>query len=149
MTAAGQLARFVVDRSWDELSERARRDLKVRVLDALGCALGALGAPPVAAVRAHVDELGGHPLSTLIGGGATAPDRAALYNGALVRYLDLNDSYFAAGETCHPSEDLAPVLAAAEYADASGRELLTALAVAYQVHCRLRRQDSLASAPGE
>jgi 2-methylcitrate dehydratase len=29
------------------------------------------------------------------------------------------------------------VLAAAEYADASGRELLTALAVAYQVQCRL------------
>jgi 2-methylcitrate dehydratase len=49
----------------------------------------------------------------------------------------LNDSYFAAGETCHPSDDLAPVLAAAEYGDASGRELLTALAVAYQVHCRL------------
>ena len=29
------------------------------------------------------------------------------------------------------------MLAAAEYADASGRELLTALAVAYQVQCRL------------
>jgi 2-methylcitrate dehydratase len=137
MTAAGQLARFVVDRSWDDLSEQARRDLKIRVLDALGSALGALGAPPVAAVRAQVDELGGHQLSTLIGGGATAPDRAALYNGALVRYLDFNDSYFAPGETCHPSDNLAPVLAAAEYADASGRELLTSLAVAYQVHCRL------------
>src|SRR5439155_2515743 len=59
------------------------------------------------------------------------------YNGALVRYLDFNDSYFAPGETCHPSDNLAPVLAAAEYADASGKELLTALAVAYQVQCRL------------
>jgi 2-methylcitrate dehydratase len=58
-------------------------------------------------------------------------------NGALVRYLDFNDSYFAPGETCHPSDNLAPVLAAAEYAHASGRELLTALAVAYQVQCRL------------
>jgi len=28
----------------------------------------------------------------IAGGGATAPDRAALYNGALVRYLDFNDS---------------------------------------------------------
>jgi hypothetical protein len=26
----------------------------------------------------------------LIGGGRTAPDRAAFYNGALVRYLDFN-----------------------------------------------------------
>src|SRR5205807_9485531 len=83
------------------------------------------------------DDFGGTGHCTLIGGGRTAPDRAALYNGALVRYLDFNDSYFAPGETCHPSDNLAPVLAAAEYASGSGREFLTALAVAYQVQCRL------------
>ena len=137
MTAVERLARFVVSSSWVDLSESARETLKQRVLDALGCALGALGASPVRAVRAELDEFGGRPLCALIGGGRTAPDRAALYNGALVRYLDFNDSYFAPGETCHPSDNLAPVLAAAEYADASGRELLTALGVAYQVQCRL------------
>jgi 2-methylcitrate dehydratase len=137
MTAVTRLARFVADRSWDDLSHAARRELKIRVLDALGCALGALDAPPVRAIRAQLDEFGGRELCTLIGGGQTAPDRAALYNGALVRYLDFNDSYFAPGETCHPSDNLAPVLAAAEYAGASGRELLTALAVSYQVQCRL------------
>jgi 2-methylcitrate dehydratase len=137
MTVATRLARFVAKRSWDDLSDAARRELKIRVLDALGCAIGALDAPPVRAIRAQLDDFGGRPLCTLIGGGETAPDRAALYNGAVVRYLDFNDSYFAPGETCHPSDNLAPVLAAAEYASASGRELLTALAVAYQVQCRL------------
>jgi 2-methylcitrate dehydratase len=137
LTVAARLARFVVARSWDDLSDPAREELKLRVLDSLGCAFGALQAPPVDAIRAQVDEFGGRPLCTLIGGGETAPDRASLYNGALVRYLDFNDSYFAPGETCHPSDNLAPVLAAAEYADASGKELLTALAVAYQVQCRL------------
>ena len=137
MTTAERLAQFVVERSWADLSEAARRELKIRVLDSLGCAFGALGAPPVEAVRAQVDDFGGRPLCTLIGGGASAPDRAALSNGALVRYLDFNDSYFATGETCHPSDNLAPVLAAAEYAGASGRDLLVALAVAYQVQCRL------------
>jgi 2-methylcitrate dehydratase len=137
MTVVERLARFVVARSWADLSASARDALKLRVLDALGCALGAIDAPPVRAVRTQLDEFGGRPLCTLIGGGRSAPDRAALYNGALVRYLDFNDSYFAPGETCHPSDNLAPVLAAAEYADASGRELLTALAVAYQVQCRL------------
>ncbi len=137
MTEAERLARFVATRSWDDITEPARAELKIRVLDALGCALGALRAEPVLAIRAQVEELGGNPLCTLVGGGASAPDRAALYNGALVRYLDFNDSYFAPGETCHPSDNLAPVLAAAEYADASGKELLTALAVAYQVQCRL------------
>jgi 2-methylcitrate dehydratase len=137
MTDVERLARFVVTRSWDDLSGAARSALKIRVLDALGCALGAHAAGPVVAIRAQLEDFGGRPLCTLIGGGATAPDRAALYNGALVRYLDFNDSYFAPGETCHPSDNLAPVLAAAEYAEASGQELLVALAVAYQVQCRL------------
>jgi 2-methylcitrate dehydratase len=137
VTVVTRLAHFVVERSWADLSHEARQELKIRVLDSVGCALGALGSSPVQAIRAQLDDFGGRPLCALIGGGRTAPDRAALYNGALVRYLDFNDSYFAPGETCHPSDNLAPVLAAAEYASASGRELLTALAVAYQVHCRL------------
>jgi 2-methylcitrate dehydratase len=60
-----------------------------------------------------------------------------LLNGALVRYLDFNDSYLAPRETCHPSDNLGAVLAAAELARADGATLLTALAVAYQVQCRL------------
>jgi 2-methylcitrate dehydratase len=92
MTMATRLARFVVARCWTDLSGAARDELKIRVLDALGCAFGALDAPPVRAIRAQLDDFGARPLSTLIGGGRTAPDRAALYNGALVRYLDFNDS---------------------------------------------------------
>jgi len=134
---ARQLAEFVVSASWDGLSPEARQALRVRVLDALGCALGALDGAPVARIRRHVEEFGGRPLCTLIGGGRTAPDRAALYNSSLVRYLDFNDSYLAPGETCHPSDNLGAVLAATEYAGGSGRDLLTALAVAYQVQCRL------------
>ena len=43
-------------------------------------------------------------------------------------------------ETCHPSDNLAPILAAAEYANCSGKEFLTALGLAYQVHCRLSEE---------
>jgi hypothetical protein len=60
-------------------------------------------------VRQQVREFGGAPLATLIRAGRTAPDRAALYNGDLVRYLDFNDSYLAPGETCHPSDNLGPL----------------------------------------
>jgi 2-methylcitrate dehydratase len=111
--------------------------LKVRILDSIGCAYGALDGAPARMLRRHVDEFGGKPLCTLISGGRSAPDRAAFYNGALVRYLDYNDSYLAQGETCHPSDSLGAVLAAAEYAGIPGKEFLTALAVAYQVQCRL------------
>lgn len=88
-------------------------------------------------VREHVEDLGGTASCTLIGGGRSAPDRAALCNGALVRYLDFNDSFMAPKETCHPSDNLAAVLAACEYARADGATMIAALAVAYQVQCRL------------
>lgn len=132
-----QLAEFVTRSSWDDLSHDARNALKIRVLDALGCALGALSGPPIRLIREQIEDFGGRERCTMIGGRRTSPDRAAFYNSALVRYLDFNDSYLAKGETCHPSDNLGAVLAAVEYANGSGRDLLTALAVAYQVQCRL------------
>src|SRR3989475_10097652 len=137
MTEVEQLAAFVVKTVYEDLSEAARQELKIRVLDALGCAIGALEGPPISMLRVQLEDFGGSPLVTLIGGGKTAPDRATLYNSALVRYLDYNDSYIARGETCHPSDNLGAVLAASEYARKSGKDFLTALAVAYQVQCRL------------
>jgi 2-methylcitrate dehydratase len=137
MTMAECLASFAAHAGYESLSEGARQALKAHVLDAVACALGALRVELVRMVRAQIDDFGGASLATCIGGGRTAPDRAAFHNGALVRYLDYNDAYLAPGETCHPSDNLPPVLAAAEYADRGGSDLLTALAVAYQVQCRL------------
>ncbi|MGQ0797303.1 MAG: MmgE/PrpD family protein [Methanobacteriota archaeon] len=137
MTLVEALAEFVVGGSFKDLSEAAVEALKIRIADSLGCALGALGGEPIRMLRAHLKDFGGSPRCTSIGGGKTAPDRAALYNAALVRYLDFNDSYLAKGETCHPSDSLGAVLAAAEYAGRDGKSLLASLAVAYQVQCRL------------
>lgn len=141
MTEVGELAAFVTRARYEDMSTEAQEQLKIRVLDALGCAIGALDGEPIQYIREQLRDFGGRERCSLIGGGfvpeRSAPDRAALYNSALVRYLDFNDSYMAPGETCHPSDNLGAVLAAAEYADRTGRDLLTALAVAYQVQCRL------------
>lgn len=136
-TMSQQLAEFVVRADFADLSEAARHQLKIRVLDSLGCAIGALAGEPIRLIREQLADFGGNPRCTLIGGQQTAPDRAAFYNGALVRYLDFNDSYLAKGETGHPSDNVAPVLACAEYASDGGQDFLVALAVAYQVQCRL------------
>ena len=137
MTQAEQLAEFVVQASYDDIPDNARQMLKYCVLDALGCAIGALDGEPIRIIRAQIEDFGGVERCTMIGGLQTSPDRAAFYNSALVRYLDFNDSYLTKGETCHPSDNLGAILAAAEYANRSGREFLTALALAYQVQCRL------------
>ncbi|HEY8461288.1 MAG TPA: MmgE/PrpD family protein [Blastocatellia bacterium] len=137
VTQAGRLAEFVTRASYEDLSHTARCHLKIRILDSLGCAIGALGGEPIRHLREQIEDFGGAAHCALIGGGRTSPDQAAFYNCALARYLDFNDSYLAKGETCHPSDNLGATLAAAEYARRSGRELMTALAVAYQVQCRL------------
>src|SRR5688572_2405069 len=132
-----QLAAFVVGTKYEDLSQTAIYQEKIRILDALACAIGALDGDPIKIIHEQITEFGDAGLCTLIGAGRTAPDRAALYNSALVRYLDFNDGYLAKGETCHPSDNLGAVLAACEYAGRTGKDLLTALAVAYQVQCRL------------
>lgn len=137
MTLVHDLAQFVVAARWEDVSPEAQRALKVRVLDSLGCAIAAMDGDPIRKVRRYIDEVGGNPGCTLIGGGSSSPDRAAFYNTALVRYLDFNDYYLATEESCHPSDNLGPALAATEYAGGSGRDFLLALAVAYQVQCRL------------
>lgn len=136
MTEVQQLAAFVVAARYRQISDQAIEQLKIRVLDTLGVAIGALDAKPMQAIRQLTDSLGGRG-ATLIGGGQSAPDRAAFHNIGLSRYLDFMDSYMAPGETCHPSDNIGAVLAAAEYLGASGREFLTAVAIAYQVQIRL------------
>ncbi|MEN1966765.1 MmgE/PrpD family protein [Lentibacillus sp. N15] len=136
-TMVEQLANWAADAHWEDLSEEAVAALKGRLLDSIGCAIGALEGKPVQAIRQLTTDLGGKPLVTLIGGGKTTPDHATFYNGAAIRYLDFNDSYLAKDETCHPSDNIAPVLAAAEYANASGKDFLLALGIAYQIQCRL------------
>jgi 2-methylcitrate dehydratase len=137
MRLVENLAAFIDRISYQDFSEEALQQIKIRVLDSLGCACGALRGEPIQYIREHLDDFGGSPRCTLIAGGKSAPDRAAFYNAALVRYLDYNDSYLAKGETCHPSDNLGPILAACEYSNASGRTLLTSLGVSYQVQCRL------------
>lgn len=137
MTEVQNLAAFVQGAHYTQISAPAVGQLKIRILDTLGVAIGALDAPPLLAIRQLTTALGGNGASTLIGGGSSAPDRAAFYNIGLSRYLDFMDSYLAPGETCHPSDNIGAIMAAAESVDASGQDFITAVAVAYQVQTRL------------
>jgi len=132
-----QLSAFVTRVSYDDLSAQAQRQIKVRVLDSLACAVGAMGSEPMRRLQQQIEQFGGRPLATMIGGARTSPDRAAFYNVALMRHLGFSDAFLFREGSCQPSDCLAAILAASEYAGASGKEFLTALAVAYQVQCRL------------
>jgi len=136
-TIVEELANWVTQLQWTDLSKEAVSSLKGRLLDSIGVAIGALDKKTIKDIRQMTNDLGGNPLVTLIGGGKTTPDYATFYNGAAIRYLDYNDSFLAKEETCHPSDNIAPVLTMAEYKNISGKDFLLALGVAYQVQTRL------------
>src|SRR3984885_3440680 len=128
------MAKFALRLTYEDLAPERRERLKVSILDSLAYAINALGASPTAACLALAKEFGGpNARCTLIGGGKANVLYAALYNTALIRYVDFMDSYLAGPELCHPSDNTAAVLAACEHTGRSGKEFMTALAVAYQV----------------
>src|ERR1700730_9964254 len=130
------IAGFVDRAVSTSLKPDARKLYKRNILDSLGCAISALPGAPFAALREQFAEYRSGGSCTLIGGGKTAPDQAALFNSGLVRYVDLLDSYMSPGGLCHPSDNFGAILAAAEHAKASGEDFMLALAVAYEIQCR-------------
>ncbi|MFP4591553.1 MAG: MmgE/PrpD family protein [Halobacteriales archaeon] len=138
MATTAELADFAASVSCDDLHRDVREELKKRLLDSLGIAVGALGAPPTDQVLDSVTELERGGPCTLWGREARAsPVGAAMHNTALTRYLDFMDSFLAPGETPHPSDNIAAVVAVAESRDADGPTLLEGIGTAYEVQAEL------------
>ena len=96
------------------------------LLDSMGCALAGLSQPACSAllgpVAPGVQTSGG---AKVIGTGQMLdPVKAAFDNGALIRWLDFNDTWLAA-EWGHPSDNLGGLLALADYLCRSGQRTVT------------------------
>jgi 2-methylcitrate dehydratase len=135
---AARLATYADRLRYDDLDDATVESVKVHIIDALGCGLAAFDEKPVRICRAVALANGsGGGSATIIGTTRrAAPDLAAFANGAAIRYLDLNDAYVGR-ITGHPSDNIAACLAVAEAERASTTELITAVALAYEVNCRL------------
>ena len=135
-TLAHQLADYACAIRFEDLSKDVVHEAKRRVIDSLGCALGAWKEEPCAIARKVASNFSAEEGSTIIGTNHKAPpDWAAFANGCCIRYFDYNDTYLSK-EPAHPSDNISAALAVAESVGASGRELITAIALAYEVQCR-------------
>ncbi|MES3001537.1 MAG: MmgE/PrpD family protein [Pseudomonadota bacterium] len=139
-----QLAVFAAGVRFEDMPREDVAAIKRLVLDTLGCALGAVGCEPVRLLAPMMrPPSGAQDEATLIGTGERVSlDSAILHNGALVRYLDFMDVYWAR-DICHPSENIPVALAAAQAGRHSGRALIEAIAVAYEAQVRLADAFSL------
>jgi 2-methylcitrate dehydratase len=133
---ADRLAAFALETRLEDLPDEVVVEARRRLLDTLGCAVGAIDGPAPQIARTAALWVSGNPSASLIGGGESSPDWAAFANGVHIRYLDCNDTFLAL-EPGHPSDNWAAVMAAGEAAGATGAEWITAAAIAYEIQCRL------------
>src|SRR5258707_3862753 len=132
-----QLADYAWALRFEDLSKEVVHEVKRRVIDSLGCALGAWKEEPFVIARRVAGDFSAKHGSTIFGTDHKAPpDWAAFANGCGIRYFDYNDTYLSK-EPAHPSDNISAALAAAESVGASGHELIAAIALAYEVQCRL------------
>ena len=137
MNLAEQLADYVHSINYQDVPEKVVHETKKRIVDSLGCAIGAFAADPVKISRKVAGAARDSQGSTLFGTRKkTSPDLAAFVNGIMVRYFDYNDTYLSK-EPAHPSDNIGPCFSVAESARATGKDLLLSIILAYEIQCRL------------
>lgn len=137
MTLARQQAQFAAGLRYHELPGDVVTSVKDRVLDTLGIALAASRLDTSDAVRVVARAWGEPGNAAAIGVPQRLPaPAAALVNGTLAHSLDFDDTHLPS--ILHPSACVVPaVLAAGQAAGASGAEIVTAAAAAYEICVRL------------
>ena len=74
--------------------------------------------------------------TAFVSGFKTNPVDAAFLNGHMIRSMDYNDIYWKA-DPCHPSDLIAAPLALCESEGLSGKDLILATIIAYEIEMRL------------
>ncbi len=134
-----RLAEFVSRTPSEMIGPEARERAARAFLDTLGVALAGRPEQAAAVVEAMIREQGGREDATVIGAGFRAPAaQAALANGTAAHALDYDD--VAVNMRGHPSAPLVPaVLALGEKLGSSGRDVLEAYVLGFEVECKLGR----------
>jgi 2-methylcitrate dehydratase PrpD len=128
---------FIHGLKLEDLPPDVVRQVKICLLDVVGACLGGAGAKGARILLDFASrQMAGEPEATIIRGGRKMSCSAAsLVNGFIANALDIDDGHRVIKG--HPGAAVFPaVLAAAERTGASGKKLLEALAVGYEIGIR-------------
>jgi len=145
-----ELADWACGLKYEHLSAAAVRSAKLFWFDSLGCGLGGSQQEDARILLAHYREMAGAgtearrhggtemggPCTCFVSGFRTNPVDAAFLNDHMIRAMDYNDIYWKA-DPCHPSDIIAGPLALCEFKGLSGKDLILATVIAYEVEMRL------------
>ena len=137
MTIAKRFADYIYHTTYENIPRDIQRFAKLCILDWIGVTLGGAREPVSDILMDIVDIAGGNPHATILGKGVkTNLLFAALVNGTMSHALDFDDTHKDAG--IHPSVCLAPAaMAVAEYTKASGKDLITAFILGFEIAARI------------
>jgi 2-methylcitrate dehydratase PrpD len=135
-----KLAQFISETDERKIPKEAFSLAKRAVLDYTGVALAGSNEPAVSILSEYVKQMGASTESGVIGRGfGTSAELAAWVNGTSGHVLDYDDTdSIASGYNMHPSVPILPaVFALGEKSQASGRDLLAAYVIGFEVEARL------------
>ncbi len=132
-----QLAVFAADLGVDGIPHEVRRQVSLLVVDFFRVAAAGVRTPWVKKVWEALSSMGGRPVSrVLYSRERFDPVRAAYMNGVIAGSLDWDDTHV--GAMLHPGVVVWPsALAVGEMCNASGKELVPAVAAGYEICIRL------------
>jgi len=144
MTIARRMAQWARALSYEDLPDRTIHEVKRRVVDSVATCLGAYHSHPARIARAKAMAVSDSPPAATVWGSRhhTTPDLAAFANGTMVRYLDYNDTYLSL-EPAHPSDNIPAAVAVTQVAEKTGRDMILATVIGYEIQCRLCDAASL------
>lgn len=134
-----QISDYAAGLRYEDLSPQAVNAAKVRILDTFGALMGGFSDDSSRIARKSAARSPCPEGATVIGTRMkTTPDVAAFVNATTSRCVEMNDTYHGpASHGGHPSDVIMPVLAAAEHAGASGRDLILGVILAYEIYLRI------------
>jgi len=134
-----RLATYAIQLDFEAIPAEVVHAAKVRIIDTLGALMGGFNGEPCRISRNLAARCPSDSGATVIGTRIRAtPEMAAFANATTARYVEMNDVYHWPGSMGgHPSDVFAPILAMAESSRSSGRDLITAVVLGYEIYLRI------------
>src|SRR2546422_4968151 len=132
------IAEWACSLKYEHLSPESIQAAKLFWFDSIGCALGGSQQDDAKILLKHYRGMsdGNGKATAFVSGFKTNPVDAAFLNGHMIRAMDYNDIYWKA-DPCHPSDLIAAPLALCENEGRSGKDLILATVIAYEIEMRL------------
>ena len=136
MTLSEQLAEYIIDVRYEDVPKDVVEFTKLCIVDYYGSLLKGKDAAPVQMMKEVVQLLGGEEQATSATGWKSSVTNVAFINGGASHVIELDDIHKAS--IVHAATVIMPAaIAVAEWKNLSGKELIEAIIVGYEVAFRV------------